>query len=123
MTSTGDRSPSRPRDTAHRDVREAEAPPRMTGTRRGYTGKAELNMTDMRLRAALSLLARDVDLEARIAGVQLAAEAMRVLDGIARRAEEASTLYKRAQERAAQLGEQLDRLRARTGRPPDGDAA
>lgn len=121
---TDDRSRRGPRNNAHRDAREAEAPPRMTGTRRGYSGKATLNMSDMRLRAALSLLARDVDPEARRTGVRLAEEAMRLLDGITRRAEEASTPYARAQERAAQLVEQLDRLRSRTAPagpkpPPD----
>ena len=101
-----------------------DPPPRRSGARCGYPGQGQFGMADARLRRALSVLARDADPAARVAGAEIAEEATNALHAVAERAERASTAWKRAQDRVQRLSEQLDRQLARhrpTSTGPDLD--
>lgn len=96
-----------------------EAPARRERRRAGFTGKEAFDFADRRLRAALSVLARDEDPAARITGATIAEEAARLLDELTARADASSTKARYAREKTVRVGQQLDEALRRAGRRPD----
>jgi hypothetical protein len=85
-----------------------DVPARRTGSRAGYTGKAELDAASARFRRAVSRLARDREDEGRLAGARIVAEATEVLNRLATDAEAAWSVNRIRAEQAARKFARLE---------------
>ncbi|MBO2456553.1 hypothetical protein [Actinomadura violacea] len=98
------------------DGQDAEAPEQRKGRYCGWTGKERYDHGSLKLRAALTKLARDPDPAARAAGARFSDEAAEFMWELAARADGQTASSKRAGATAARmlahLGPKLDELRA-----------
>jgi len=105
--------PTQPAAPAARED-QADAPPRRSGRWCGWENKPAFDAAAMRLRAALTRLARDPDPAARRTGVALSEECAEFMSAMATRADNATTTARRAEQQAARLSARLDQIIGRT---------
>lgn len=98
------------------DDQDGEAPAQRKGRYCGWEGKGRFDFGALRLRSALTKLARDPDAASRAAGAALSDEAAELLHALATRAENETTAAKRAaasaERKFAALAPKLAALRA-----------